>query len=144
MYGGSPTYGTVFSVPLTGDTPTILATFNGPNGSNPHGGLTLSGSTLYGTEATGGPTYSLGYANGGVFSVPMTGGTDTILASFNGTDGSRPYSSLIRIDTTLYGTTYIGGTDGCGTVFSATPVSRMGGKVITSQTPSASKQSPQK
>ena len=42
-------YGTVFSVPVSGGSPTVLASFNGSNGNIPMGGLTLSGNTLYGT-----------------------------------------------------------------------------------------------
>ena len=50
--GGAPNWGTVFSVPLSGGSPTVLATFNGYNGENPQAGLTLSadGSALYGTD----------------------------------------------------------------------------------------------
>ena len=35
--------------PLSGGSPTVLASFNGSNGENPEAGLTLSGNTLYGT-----------------------------------------------------------------------------------------------
>ena len=42
--------GTIFSIPVTGGTPTTLLSFNGTNGEHPDGNLTLSadGSTLYG------------------------------------------------------------------------------------------------
>ena len=49
QYGGANGDGTVFSVPLSGGSPTVLASFNGSNGNEPLGGLTLSGNTLYGT-----------------------------------------------------------------------------------------------
>ena len=49
--GGINGYGTVFSVPVSGGSPTVLASFNGSNGEMPDAGLTLSGSTLYGTTA---------------------------------------------------------------------------------------------
>jgi uncharacterized repeat protein (TIGR03803 family) len=122
-YQGGPTYGqfggpaggTVFSIPATGGTPTVLASFNGTNGGNPMAGLTLSGNTLYGTTLYGGAS------NGGtVFSVPITGGTPTVLASFDGSLGKNPYGGLtLSADgSTLYGTTQNGGAGNYGTVFS--------------------------
>jgi len=106
--------GAVFSASATGGNPTLPATFNGgSNGSNPVAGLILSGTTLYGTTLAGGA-----YAHGGIFSVPITGGTITMLASFNGTDGSECESDLILSGSTLYGTTVAGGAYGDGEVFS--------------------------
>jgi uncharacterized repeat protein (TIGR03803 family) len=52
--GGANGDGTIFSVPVTGGTPTTLLSFNGTNGKNPSGDLTLVGSTLYGTTYGGG------------------------------------------------------------------------------------------
>ena len=49
--GGANGDGTVFSVPLSGGSPTVLASFNGSNGEYPEAGLTLSGNTLYGTTS---------------------------------------------------------------------------------------------
>ena len=46
--GGANGDGTIFSIPVTGGTPTTLLSFNGTNGEYPFGSLTLSGSTLYG------------------------------------------------------------------------------------------------
>ena len=124
-YGGAiDSGGTVFSIPVTGGTPTVLASFNGNAGfngsdgcSNPDAGLTLSpgGSTLYGTTYVGGA-----YLNGAIFSVPATGGTPTVLASFNGGDGAAPYAGLTLSGdgSTLYGTTTDGGADNAGTIFS--------------------------
>src|SRR5205085_2753679 len=95
--------GVVFAMPVTGGTPTVLASFDGPHGSSTLGGLLLSGDTLYGTAALGGPN------NGGVvFSLPVTGGTPNVLASFNGGNGYEP-NSLLLSNNTLYGTTSMGG-----------------------------------
>ena len=64
-------YGTIFSVPISGGTPTsfgpaptVLASFNDSNGSYPNNDLMAIGTTLYGTTLAGG----FG-TNGTVFSV---------------------------------------------------------------------------
>jgi uncharacterized repeat protein (TIGR03803 family) len=54
QYGGAYGYGTIFSIPAAGGTPTTLLSFNGANGADPEGSLTLGGSTLYGMTAGGG------------------------------------------------------------------------------------------
>ncbi len=121
--GGPSSYGTVFSLPVGGGTPTILGSINGPNGNGsgtngngPAAGLTLSkdGTTFYGTTYYGGGARNAGV----VFSMPVTGGTPTVLATFS--FGLHPQADLtLSADgTTLYGTTYSGGAFGVGTVFS--------------------------
>ncbi len=115
--GGEPAFGSVFSVPLSGGSPTVLASFNGSfdgsNGAYPYAGLTLSGNTLYGTTVQGGANN-----DGTVFSVPLSGGSLTVLASFGGSNGRQPYAGLTLIGNTLYGTTNAGGPNDDGTVFS--------------------------
>jgi uncharacterized repeat protein (TIGR03803 family) len=87
----------------------------------PQAGLTLFGNTLYGTtsDQAGGINFS-STGDGEVFSVPITGGTPTVLASFNGANGDEPYGGLILSGNTLYGTTLGGGANGDGVVFSLT------------------------
>ena len=47
------------------------------------------------------------YGDGTVFELAKGSGTITTLASFNGTNGSNPYASLIMDSSgNLYGTTY--------------------------------------
>ncbi len=111
--------GTVFSVPSTGGTPTVLASFNGSNGQYPYAGVTLSGNTLYGTTPYGGTD-----SEGNIFSVPITGGTPTVLVSFTSnshSSGQWPFAGLILSGNALYGTTFVGGANGDGTVFALTP-----------------------
>ena len=115
--GGANGYGTIFSVPVSGGSPTVLASFNGSNGQNPCAGLALSGNSLYGTTLYGGEN---GY--GAIFSVPVSGGSLTVLASFNGSNGEYPEADLTLSGSTLYGTTANGGDGGVGTIFSI-PVS---------------------
>ncbi len=114
-FGAAYGDGNIFSVPVTGGTPTTLLSFNGTNGANPFGDLTLVGSTLYGMAENGGA-----YGDGVIFSIPVTGGTPTTLLSFNGTDGETPRGSLTLSGdgSTFYGMTNGGGADGDGTVFS--------------------------
>jgi uncharacterized repeat protein (TIGR03803 family) len=121
--GGTNGDGEVFSLPVGGGTPTVLANFSGLNGDGPQGELILSGSTLYGTASSGGSTSG----DGEVFSLPVGGGTPTVLSSFNGTNGENPYVGLTLSGSTLYGTAFGGGADGHGDVFSV-PV---GGGTLT-------------
>jgi len=114
--GGANGDGTVFSLPVGGGTPTVLATFNGANGAHPSGSLLLIGSMFYGTTTGDGGADN----DGTVFSLPLAGGTPTVLASFGGSNGEFPVGDLtLSTDgTTLYGTTEAGGVNSDGTVFS--------------------------
>lgn len=71
---------------------------------------------LYGTTTFGGDSY------GSVFSVTPSG-MYKLLYRFQGAggDGAFPSASLINVQGTLYGTTYIGGIYDWGTIFSITP-----------------------
>jgi len=92
---------------------TVLKSFTGSDGANPEASLTLSGSTLYGTTANGG---SSNYRT--VFKVNTDGTSFTLLKDFtNSGGGTHPSASLTLSDSTLYGTTYSGGTSDRGTVF---------------------------
>ena len=88
--------------------------FNGSNGTAPTAGLIMDSSgNLYGTADEGGAD-----DDGTVFELAKGSGTITTLASFNGTDGAGPESSLIMDSSgNLYGTAGGGGADGQGTVF---------------------------
>jgi uncharacterized repeat protein (TIGR03803 family) len=77
---------------------------------------------FYGTTAVGGASVSSG---GTVFKITPEG-TLTTLYSFcsltNCADGANPHAGLIQAsDGNFYGTTYVGGTPGVGTVFKITP-----------------------
>ncbi len=117
--GGADGDGTVFSVPVSGGTPTVLASFNGSDGNYPESNLTLIGDTFYGTTLQGG-TYSQFGGGGTIFGLPVSGGTPTVLASFNNSNGFGPVAGLTLSGNTLYGTTEFGGTYGDGTVFALT------------------------
>jgi uncharacterized repeat protein (TIGR03803 family) len=99
-----------------GQTYTVLHSFNGASdeGAGPQGSLTLVGSALYGT--TGG----LGGIGGTVFKVNTDGTAFGLLHSFGVyPDGFNPRGSLTLgpDGSTLYGTTFLGGNNGLGTIF---------------------------
>jgi len=112
--------GTVFSIHSNGTGYTVIYRFAGGtgDGANPQAGLIIDGNgNLYGTTYDGG-THRLGT----VFKLTPVGGgkyRETILHSFAGSDGSHPLSRLARNSAgTLFGTTFYGGANGLGTVFS--------------------------
>jgi uncharacterized repeat protein (TIGR03803 family) len=122
--GGAAGNGTVFELAAPAKngepwTEKVLYGFGtGTDGATPVGGLTLDASgNLYGTTSAGGTN-----GDGTVFEV-SSGGTETILHSFqNGTDGATPYSGLISdASGNLYGAATDGGANGGGTVFELSP-----------------------
>jgi uncharacterized repeat protein (TIGR03803 family) len=117
---GNTDYGSVFSLNTDGSGLTNVYTFNGTNdGGSPHGGVILSGNTLYGT--TLGANSNL---YGTVFSLNTNGAGFNILYKFTGQgDGGFPIGGLVSSGNTLYGTTShfgAGGAVGEGTAFSLT------------------------
>ncbi|HXM20242.1 MAG TPA: choice-of-anchor tandem repeat GloVer-containing protein [Terriglobales bacterium] len=115
--GGDSNLGTVFELDTTGKQ-TVLHSFTG--GANDgrfsyvYGSLVRDAAgNFYGTTLAGGAS-----DQGIVFKLD-TAGTETVLYNFTGgTDGGYPYAGLV-IDRkgNLYGTTYLGGASGQGTVF---------------------------
>ena len=113
--GGDNGGGTVVSMNLDGSNATLLHSFvgGGSDGYDPWSGLTLAGSTLYGTTADGA---SSGF--GTVFSMNQDGSNFKTVHTFTGgTNGANPEADLKLIGSTLYGTTNGRGTTG-GSVFS--------------------------
>jgi len=118
--GGASRVGTVFEVVAGSGSITTLASFNGSNGALPGAGLVEDSSgNLFGNTTWGGPSYTGGETGDGtVFEVAAGSGSITTLASFNGSNGALPYSSLVEDSGgNLFGTTYFGGAPGNGTVF---------------------------
>ena len=96
---------------------TTLVSFNGSDGGGPRAGLIADAAgDLFGTTAEGGAN-----GHGTVFELVNHGGgayTPVTLLSFNGANGTNPYSGLIADAAgDLFGTTNSGGADGFGTVF---------------------------
>jgi uncharacterized repeat protein (TIGR03803 family) len=127
--GGTNSTGTIFAINTDGSGFTTLHQFGGlagtlqtnSDGANPQSGLLLYGSTLYGTAVNGGQ-----FGNGTLFRLNLDGSgfsawyhfTDTNNAAGTNADGAHPIGGLIQSGSVLYGTANVGGTGGCGTVFS--------------------------
>jgi uncharacterized repeat protein (TIGR03803 family) len=123
--GGTHGDGTVFSITPSG-TETVLHSFTGTDGKFPVATLLNVNGTLYGTTSGGGAYGGGSYGFGTVFSITLSG-HETVLHSFDSArttggqfDGADPESGVIDVNGTLYGTTYLGGADGTGTVYSIT------------------------
>ncbi|MGB6646588.1 MAG: choice-of-anchor tandem repeat GloVer-containing protein [Candidatus Cybelea sp.] len=105
--------GTVYRLNPTSGKKKVLYSFRGgsSDGASPNGDLIDVNGTLYGTTAYGGGTG--GYGPGTVYSISLTG-TETMLHSFGGgSDGTNPFSGLIDVNGTLYGTTGLSNVSGC-------------------------------
>ena len=104
--------GTIFSMDLDGSHfQTIHAFAGGPTDGDGPTGLTLSGSTLYGTTVRGGQN-----GNGGIFSMNVDGSDFHLLHGFGSLADPQP--NLVLVGSTLFGTTRLGGVQNRGTVFS--------------------------
>ncbi|HEX4013475.1 MAG TPA: choice-of-anchor tandem repeat GloVer-containing protein [Candidatus Cybelea sp.] len=121
--GGTKDRGTVFAITRSGNE-TVLYKFKGGSrdGAHPSAGLINVAGTLYGETLSGGTGENRGSGDGTVFSITLSG-VETVLYRFKGGsgDGESPYGGLVNVRGTLYGTTYMGGANGNGTVFSITP-----------------------
>ncbi len=121
--GGTANLGTVWEIASGSNTITVLASFTGPNGANPFGGVTLnSKGNLFGTTYFGGSSASL--AVGTIWEIADGTTALTTVASFTGTgatgdmNAAHPQGGLIFDgDGNLFGTTYSGGSANKGTVW---------------------------
>jgi uncharacterized repeat protein (TIGR03803 family) len=122
--GGSSLSGTLFAINTNGKKFTYLYNLNGGNdGFYPRGRLVLSGNTLYGTTANGGPNGDYGT----IFTFNIASISFSNLYSFTATsggyakgtngDGANPDAGPILSGNTLYGTTKYGGNYGYGTIY---------------------------
>ena len=109
LYGGV-NYGKIFRINTDGSGYGFMSV--DVSGGLPRS-ILLDGSTVYGTEQEGGPSYY----DGMVFKISTDGSGFTILKSMGGTHGSWPNGPLVLYGDTLYGTAYAGGNYSSGTVF---------------------------
>jgi uncharacterized repeat protein (TIGR03803 family) len=119
--------GTVYSITPQGSYKQLYAFRGGSgDGANPSSVLLNINGTLYGTTRSGGGGGCNRYGCGTVFTITPSGAEHALHSFAAGSDGARPYSRLIDVKGTLYGTTTEGGNPsacydaGCGTVYSIT------------------------
>lgn len=121
--GGRYGHGLVFELmgPYGGNwilTP-IYSFTGGTDGGWPNPGLVFDkAGNVYGTTLNGGTS-----GNGTVFQIKPAGyfSTETVLYSFGGgSDGIGPWAGAVFHEGNLYGTTFVGGPFGYGTVFKLT------------------------
>jgi uncharacterized repeat protein (TIGR03803 family) len=118
-YGGGPdNLGTVFKITLGGAL-TTLHTFTGSDGAYLASPLIqATDGNFYGTTEAGGTKNGCGiFGCGTVFEITPSG-TLTTLHSFDGTDGGAANGLVQDTNGGFYGTTYAGGANNDGTVFS--------------------------
>lgn len=117
-YGGPSNAGAILQI-VPGVSATVLHTFDGADGSDVVGTLTLgSDGLLYGTAAQGGANFG-----GALFRI-STGGQFTKLHDFTfGSDGGTPAGALVEANGVFYGTAFGGGATGRGVVYTYTPAS---------------------
>jgi uncharacterized repeat protein (TIGR03803 family) len=120
-YGGGRGWGTVFSLDPNSGTQKVLYGFcrekKCVDGKVPTMGLTAAKGSLYGSTEYGGAA-----GQGALFALTPSTGAETLLYSFcsqeNCPDGADPDAALIAAHGKLYGTSYAGGRNNNGTVFS--------------------------
>lgn len=123
LYGttlrGGTHYGTVYSiVPTPSGAYTVVHSFTGrSDGCYPSAGLVRYKKLFYGTTQECGT-----YGHGTIFSIDPKSNTLTTVWAFGDTpSGRNPFGELIVVNGAIYGTTYYGGADDEGTVFSFVP-----------------------
>jgi uncharacterized repeat protein (TIGR03803 family) len=136
--GGAYGYGTVYK--LTAPTKSgaawtekLLTSLASGANEYPLGGVVLdSNGNVYGTASASGK-----YNDGAVFELVAPTGTSTtytkkMLFTFDGETGNEPYDTMTLVNGYLYGTTYIGGTNGDGAVFQINPAATVTTTTLTS------------
>jgi uncharacterized repeat protein (TIGR03803 family) len=124
-WGGTNGDGMVFELSLVAGNweETVVHEFGGADGASPEYTALVfdAAGNLYGTTASGGTSTNCSEGCGTVFELmPASGGswTESVLHSFDGSDGSTPYFNLtFDAGGNLYGVTFDGGVYGNGTVF---------------------------
>jgi uncharacterized repeat protein (TIGR03803 family) len=115
-FGGQYGGGIAFSIPATGKKLKVLHHFGKTgslDGQHPYGSLLLDGSTLYGTTRDGGK-FNLGTA----VQVKTDGSGYARIHDFSGKpDGANPLDNVIKVGSSLFGMTTVGGKCDFGSIF---------------------------
>jgi uncharacterized repeat protein (TIGR03803 family) len=121
--GGVSSAGILFKIDPTNGDETVLYNFGHGDAIAPDGSLVVHKDALYGTTRRGGAN---GKDFGTVFRyTPATKSFDELYAFAGKPDGAHPRGGLLYLNVDrqeqLFGTTYDGGNDDLGTVFSVVP-----------------------
>jgi uncharacterized repeat protein (TIGR03803 family) len=113
--------GTVFGVTPSGTLSIIYAFKDGTDGADPQTPLISVEGSFYGTTNAGGCNSSCNYSPGygTIFRLSASGGEQIVHRFTYSPDGAYPSGRLLFEKKKLYGTTFGGGADLHGTVFSA-------------------------
>ena len=115
FHGGANDKGCIFRIKNNGTGFAILHSFADlAEGCGPHDSLIAQGSLLYGMTQIGGSAKM-----GTIFKVGTNGAGFAVLHTFTGgnADGGRPFGSLVRKGTDLFGMTRYGGAADVGVIF---------------------------
>ncbi len=112
--GTNANFGTVFRIGTDGNDYSTVHSFDGSDGQLVLGAvMQAADGRLYGTTDLGGA-----HNAGTIYRVDAGGSNFVTLHDFDSTDGANSYAGLVQApDGYLYGTTYVGGANGVGTVF---------------------------
>ncbi len=118
--GGDNNSGVLFSFDNTSNTYTKLNDFDGTNGADPFGSLVQTADgKIYGMTSDGGSLNA-----GVIFSYDPNSSGYNKIKDFTCTDGKSPYSNMVMAnDGKFYGTTFEGGVNNSGVIFSFDPSS---------------------
>jgi uncharacterized repeat protein (TIGR03803 family) len=127
--GGTYGNGTAFKITPSGTLTTLysLCSQTGcTDGSGPSAGLVQTAGSLYGTTGFGGTGGHCPYPGGcgTVFKITPRGALTTLYSFCSHSacpDGAFPGGLVLATDGSLYGTTFLNGANGYGTVFKITP-----------------------
>lgn len=115
-FESSTSYGTVFAVDPTTGSKTTVYVF-GHDGGTPNSLIPFQNS-LFGTTSNG------GIGDGSIFRLDPASKAFKVMHRFQcGNDGCLPYAGMIAYNGSLVGTTYVGGGNYAGSVYSFDPVS---------------------
>ena len=114
FYAGAHGAGALYKIAAGTHAVSTVHDFNGTDGQNPQGSVTLDAAgNIFGTTTIGGA-----YNYGTVYEIDKLTNTETVLHSFNNADGASPAGGLL-LDAAgnLFGIAELGGTTGNGAVF---------------------------
>jgi len=123
--GGAYGYGVLFEITAAGQYSILYNFTGGADGGTPRSALVYKAGKLYGTAQSGGAgcTWGCGVIFEYTLAKGKKAGQETVLHTFNGTDGLYPMYGALVFDKlgNIYGTTSDGGPTNLGNVYKLAP-----------------------